>query len=592
MASKKIQNLLRQGKVTEAINLLARAARQRPNDARIWLELASQYGQAGHYPGVIAACSQVLRVQPGNATAYSLSGSAKASIGHLGEAEQDLRQAVILAPDDAGIINNLGSLLHLQDKNSEAIPLLERVVQMRPDNVNAIFNLATALTSCGRFKEAVAYYEKAIYAKPDFYECYIRLANISMNIGDYTQARSLFEQVLASAPDHPGAISGMATLLTREGGYEESYRLVRKLINNNTLLPSTIETYGELARRYDVQADAITVAERYLDDPTLHYMDKSKVCFTLGKLYDGNQEYDAAFKYYALANRYAPQEFSPKEHSDYIGRIIAAFNHEDMRSLPRAKRKYETPIFIVGMPRSGTSLVEQMLSCHPDVHAGGELLYMVSLVNSLPGITGIKSRFPEINKALKQEHIDTLTRNYQEQLTKLSSTARRITDKLPSNYLHLGLIARIYPHAKIINCLRDPRDSALSIFFQNFQSLQPFATDLGHIAHYYKSYRRLMDHWDAVLGMPILHLRYEELVENFEDKARSVVDFCGLEWDDRCLKFHESSRVVKTASYAQVRRPIYKKSVARWKHYEKHLSPLYEVLGPDLVDDVADTPNY
>ncbi len=261
-----------------------------------------------------------------------------------------------------------------------------------------------------------------------------------------------------------------------------------------------------------------------------------------------------------------------------IDRLIAAFTPERLQSLPRAQHDSKTPVFILGMPRSGTSLVEQILASHPQVHGAGELNNIMRLESGMPDLVGGGKRFPDGLNKLTQEHVDELASHYLEHLAELSPDALRVTDKMPNNFLHLGTIQLLFPDARIIHCMRDPLDTCLSCYFQNFFAQHPYTNDLGHLGAYYNGYERLMAHWKQTLDLPIFDIRYEDLVENQETKSREMIEFIGLEWDEACLKFHENKRIGRTASYDQVRQPIYKGSVARWRNYESHLEPLRKAL--------------
>jgi hypothetical protein len=235
-------------------------------------------------------------------------------------------------------------------------------------------------------------------------------------------------------------------------------------------------------------------------------------------------------------------------------------------------------VFIVGMVRSGTSLVEQILSSHPDVHGAGELPDIIQITNGLQDFLGASAPYPECLSLLKQEHLDALAQHYLEHLKQISPDARRVVDKMPGNFMHLGLIEMLFPEARVIHCMRDPVDTCLSAYFQDFSRSHPYAYDLSNLGAFYRAYLKVMAHWRKILRLPLFELQYEDLIANQEQVSRALIEFCGLEWDDRCLQFHETQRFVGTASYDQVNRPLYKQSVARWKRYERHLGPLLAAL--------------
>jgi tetratricopeptide (TPR) repeat protein len=297
----------------------------------------------------------------------------------------------------------------------------------------------------------------------------------------------------------------------------------------------------------------------------------------LGKLYDSDKNYEPAFRHYRTANDLDPEKFDIDKNGQVFGTLIKFFSHETQSKRPRASNRSRLPVFIVGMPRSGTTLTEQILASHPLVHGAGELLKMDQIKKSLGALTG--TPWPQYADRLDRKTLDKVAQEHLEWLGGLAKGKARVTDKMPHNFLSLGLIDLLFPEARIIHCQRDPMDNCLSIYFQHFNSEHAYANNLEHLGIYYRQYEQVMAHWRKAVRLPILDVRYEQMVAEPEQSARRLVEFCGLEWDDRCLRFYESGRVVATPSYDQVRQPIYRKSVARWKRYEKHLEPLKRSLG-------------
>jgi hypothetical protein len=250
----------------------------------------------------------------------------------------------------------------------------------------------------------------------------------------------------------------------------------------------------------------------------------------------------------------------------FIDNLISSYTHESVSRLPRSSHSSDRPIFIIGMPRSGTTLVEQILASHPDVYGGGELKEISTMVSSVR-LGG-----------LRQEDCDALARQYLKHLSELSATARFVTDKMPQNFLHLGFISLLFPQAHVIHCIRDPRDTCLSCFFQDFGYAHAYRYKQEVLGKYYNQYQRLMRHWRDVLDIPILDVSYEALVADQAGSTRAMLEYCDLEWDDRCLRFYENTRIANTASLDQVRRPVYTRSLGRWRHYEPYIQPLLASL--------------
>jgi len=259
--------------------------------------------------------------------------------------------------------------------------------------------------------------------------------------------------------------------------------------------------------------------------------------------------------------------------------VIATFGAEFFARTDRAGSQSELPVFIVGMPRSGTTLVEQILASHPMVHGAGELDYMRRIMQTLPERLGVQRPIPECAANIDTALAERIAEEHLQHLREHSASALRITDKTPSNFLRLGLIALLFPKARIIHCQRDPLDTCLSCYFLRFGQGQAFAYDLDDLGRYYRDCARLMEHWRRVLPSPLLEVPYEALVADQEGWSRRLIAFLGLDWDDRCLAFYRSERQVKTASVWQVRQPVYASSIGRWRRYAKHLGPLFAALG-------------
>jgi hypothetical protein len=272
------------------------------------------------------------------------------------------------------------------------------------------------------------------------------------------------------------------------------------------------------------------------------------------------------------------QSYDPQAHTAFIGHVIRACTPEWFGRTRGFGLDSERPVFIVGLPRSGTTLTEQILASHPQVFGAGELNYLKADFDALPAAVRIPAPPVECLAHLSREAAQQLAAWHLSRLDALNNTAPRIVDKMPDNYLYLGLIACLFPKARIIHCRRDLRDVAVSCWMTNFRHIH-WAADLEHIAARFLDYRRLMDHWRQVLPVPILEVDYEDTVAELEAVARRLLDWCGLPWDPACLAFHHTARPIRTASVTQVRQPIYKRSVARWKHYEASLAPLLARLG-------------
>jgi len=394
------------------------------------------------------------------------------------------------------------------------------------------------------------------------------------------KALASYRQALAINPEHAAAAAYAALLLDKLGDIESARALLKPFLVNEEITPVIADVYGKICHRPGETAHGIKIIERVLTTKDMPDNHRYELHFTLGGLYDKSRNYDKAFSNYKIGNN----KFPPVKPilPDLVPSLIEVFSKENLENYPRSTIESDLPVFIIGMGKSGTSLVEQFIASHSGVYGAGELKLMFSL-----GIRGGLSRsihsdrpFPYCMADLTQQHVDDVARVYLDKLRGYSARARRITDKLPANFLHLGLISVLFPQARIIHCTRAPLDNCLSLYTAPFSIPEFFSKNLDSIAEYYRQYRKLMAHWDDVLDIKMMTVAYEDVVGNPESNIKSVIEFCGLDWEDQCLDFYNSDRLVTTSSFDKVRQPVYKSAVGRWKNYEKHLKPLQEKLSP------------
>jgi len=327
--------------------------------------------------------------------------------------------------------------------------------------------------------------------------------------------------------------------------------------------------------------DYLITMRQLLSEPNVRDDSRIGLEFGLGRVLDAKGNHDDAAKHLQEANalrstqlRTRNQEYQPADYRGFIDSLIATSTPQFFMRMNGYGLETELPVFIFGLPRSGTTLAEQILASHSRVFGAGELLYCDEMFKSLPKAMFRNDSPLDCLRDLGRETARDLAQRHVDRLQALDHEALRIVDKMPDNYQHLGLISILFPRARLIHCRRDLRDVALSCWMTNF-TLVRWACNPDHIAYRFEEYRRLMDHWQAVLPVPFLDVDYEEMVEDLEGTARRIVAWCGLEWEPGCLKFHETQRPVRTASAVQVRQPIYKTSVGRWKNYEKSLGELF-----------------
>lgn len=388
------------------------------------------------------------------------------------------------------------------------------------------------------------------------------------------------ETALRLAPNAPGVVASRAVVLEGAGRVEEAWRAIEPLVRGGSPDPRVGLVYARVAPVVSREAEALAYLQARLSASDLNELQKAPLRFAAANLLDRAGRFDEAFEQARLAKLATRRPFDAVLHSRLIDHQIAYFTREKLRALPRAAHTSRRPVFVLGMPRSGTSLVEQVLASHPQVFGAGELPTLSRVATTAEAAPWARGEaYPDYLDLISAPIASEMAEQYLTHVRALNAAAPFVTDKMPMNFLFLGLVQVLLPECRVVHCVRDPRDTCLSCFMTYFANGHEFSHDLTHLGHYYQDYERLMAHWRAVLDLPVLDLSYEDLVADLEGQSRRMLEFVGLPWDERCLQFHQTKRAVPTASSAQVRRPLYSSSVGRWKHYERHLGPLIQALG-------------
>ncbi len=604
----KVQNALNRRDFTKAKKILKEICKKAPRDGQAWFLLSAVNGETGDFAGVITCCKRVLALDPRNVQALSNLGNAYAALQQPIEARQAYEKALRLEPKNPMVLHNLGNALVLDGAIKEAIKAFEDAIALKPDYAESYNCLGGAFDALGEYHKAVASFQVAIQLNPDLLgahvslgrqlallgalgeavDCYNKalsiypgdenlcfgLALVRRYQGRHDEAMSIYREILENNPQNHMAIAGEAEIFEMKGQREEAYGKIRTLIEMGGMNGMGADVYLRICRSVGTCEEAISLAQMLLGGDLLMLSQKASVHNSLGKLYDKLADYDEAFLHFEQSNMLQDLSYDPATQEETVDNLISAFNPNTLAKIARGSNRSELPILILGMPRSGTTLVEQILASHPQVFGAGELDDINEIVNPLP-----KAIYPRHVGNMKQSTLDELAQAYLDRLHDYDPEAKRVTDKMPANFINLGLVAIMLPGARVIHCVRDPLDTCLSIYFQRFNLTHNYATDFANLGHFHKEYERLMAHWKSVLDIPILEVNYADMIADQEKVSREIVAFSGLEWDDRCLQFHKTGRDVATASYDQVRKPVYTSSLGRWKHYEKHLGPLKEALG-------------
>ena len=535
-----------QGDYADAARLIEQAIKLNGNIPAFHFNLGNAYKQLKQPDSAVDAYRKAAQLDPEFLKAYFNLGLALQAQGKLDEAAGHYRKALLIEPDFAEAYNNLGTALQTQGKPDEAIESYRKALALRPDFAEALNNLGNVLREDGRLDEAVEHYHQALVLRPDYADAHIGLAYLSLDFGKFEAAHNALSTALECRPEHPVAWAILASLhkmtVADESWLNTALRLVAQ------------------------------------DNPALSGKETYSLWFAIGKYYDDTSQYDQAFAAYSQANRLKRQIEGGFEHTGFtqlVDTLIATYTAAFIRQQREGASLSERPVLIVGMPRSGTSLIEQIIASHPEAFGAGELTFWGQQTGA--NQAGILSG--KYGSAL----IARIAGACEQHLQHYSATAARIVDKMPDNFLRLGFIATVFPQAKIIHSQRNPVDTCLSIHLANFSSGHSYATDLADLAFYYREYDRLMQHWRTVLPAErFLEVPYESLVDDQAGWSRRIIEFIGLDWDERCLDFDKTERTVGTASNWQVRQKIYRTSKARWRNYEKHLGPLLGLLDLNL----------
>ena len=485
----------------------------------------------------------------------------------------------VLARDSENFEVNyaLGMLYQTAGRKDLAIPLLKKAVRIRPDDFEAALNLGIIECDQGKRADAYMHLRKAAALEPDNAIVHATLGALHIDRNDIDAATMEFHRALELEPDNAELNTQMGSLYTIHGEPDQAIIYYRKAISHRPLYGEAHYGLACLQKITDY-TDDVGRMEKALYTLDMSEQDRILVGIALGKAFDDLTQYDKAFECVHEANQLQRKSivYSSDEQRKIFDRHMRALNQEFVDYCKTCRITDDTPIFILGMPRSGTSLVEQILASHPSVHGAGEVEYSRLFAEEAKQLTG--RPFPQNIDTIAPQKLRDLGLAYIENLKTNAGSAQRVTDKLPHNFLRVGLFVALMPNAKIIHCDRDPLDNCLSIYQHRFSVSHGYACDLKELGEYYKLYKEMMSFWQEQFPGHIYHISYESLVENTESEVRDLLEYCGLAFHDDCLAFHKTTRAVSTPSAAQVRQPIYKDSLGRAKNYQQYLQPLIDAL--------------
>jgi tetratricopeptide (TPR) repeat protein len=557
------------GRAREAVPLFRRALELKPGLVEAHNNLGNAFLDLGRFDDAAGCYRSALQFKPDDAQILCNMGAALHQAGLLDDAAQSYGRALLLQPSDVNALNNLGNVLRDLGSRREAVALFRRAIELDPARADSHCNLGTVLFELRRVDEAAASYRQALVLQPGYAPAHLSLGLALRQQRRPDDAESACRAALAIDPNYVDALSFLGELRADRGHFSEAEEMFRRAIAINPDFSSAYVSIATHRKMTDEDGTWLKGAEALLAKrrPLGHEIG---LRYALGKYFDDVGQYDEAFDHYRRANELTKRygtKYDRAKLEQRVERIIRTFGAASTLQYHAHESASEPPIFIIGMPRSGTSLAEQILASHPAVFGAGEVIFWNAAYDAY--------RDAEIAGISAATLIPGMAADYLNRLSAMSGGTLRVVDKMPANFLYAGLIHAAFPQARIIHMQRHPIDTCLSIYFQNFFNIGPYANDFDNLAHYYRQYLRVTDHWRTVLpATTLLEIPYEALIDDQEGWSRRMLDFVGLTWDPKCLDFHQTDRVVITASKWQVRQKISRSSAGRWRNYEKYLGPL------------------
>jgi tetratricopeptide (TPR) repeat protein len=572
-----------EGRISEAIAAYRSSLARFPDSGQVHFVLGTMLLAADELGAAESHLRKAAQLQPQSMITRLNLASCLGKLGREQEAQQTYGEALRLAPENEAAAMKLCDTLMRSGDRAGALQWLSALLEANPNNPEALYRRAELAFEQGEPLESAQILEHLMEICPNS-AVYQGLAKTYWELGRNERAEELLAEAVQRFPESAEAQAQLATALVTRGDHERGADAYRKALQIDPQSPTALSGLAQLLGKNlpDDEFAAIHRATKTIRDPR-HLAD---LHFSIAAIADARHEYADAVEHAKTANRLVKDYFEsrnlrhdPDADRRHIDRLIATFTPALFARMAPLGSKCEQPVFVFGMPRSGTTLVEQILASHPRVAGAGECPFSTQSLGRLPRELGIQSDPLSCVARLTPDAARACSAFYLEQLQgRAKRTADRIIDKLPDNYLLLGWLAILFPNARFIHCRRDLRDVALSCWMTNFKSIN-WATDIRHIARRIGDYCRIMAYWNEVLPVRIFDIDYERVVADQEAESRRLIQYLGLEWDDSCLAFHKSKRIVKTASVIQVRRPIYTQSMARWKQYIEVLRPLIDELG-------------
>ena len=608
------------GKLDLAIERGERAIALEPENVMALSNLGIAYFDSGQFDKAEAVQEKALRIDPNFSPSLNNMGSIRREQKRYEEAADLYQRAIANNPSNLEPMNNLGVTLTQLDRPREALEVLDKALTLQPAYTEAVCNKGFALNAMEQDEEALGHFQEALRLRPDYAEAHLGIAQVRHKHHELEEAEDRVRTALSLKPQLPEGVSLLGSILLSNGRGEEAYQSFQEALKLEPGLKSArlglgshFLEQGDLQEAETLFAEIVAEAQGDTSSALFNLVQARKnkagethvealfetaknakdlppakaisLQFAMGKVLDDLGDHDKAFEHFNEGCRLKREtiQYDADAQDRLFEEVKQIFSAEYIEDHRGAGCSSTVPIFVLGMPRSGTTLTEQILASHPNVYGAGELFDFIDLAQGDGATRSTKARasaFPNNMKAITNGELTALGERYIEGLKARAPGVAHVTDKMPANYFHVGLIHLALPEAKIIHVHRHPPDTCISCFTRLFAFNQYNTYDLEELGRYYKGYEALMDHWREVLGEEaFLDIRYEDLVDNTEEEAKRLLAYCGLDWDPQVLEFHQTERTVRTASFAQVRQPIYRSSLERWKRYDRHLIPLKKALG-------------
>jgi tetratricopeptide (TPR) repeat protein len=603
------------GNLENAVNALRRSITLDPNGASAHNNLGIVHYEQDEFDKAADCYRMALKLDPNYAEAHNNLGNAMRGLGDIDAALEEYERAIDLRENYAEAYNNMGTALRDLQKTEEAEFSYRRAIEVKPNYLEALNNLAGMLTTQKRYDDALRILgdtlrefptdpgtlvavsrvqcqrgafdlaeraaEIAIENDKENADAYCALGQVCQELDRFDEAVENYRKALAIKPEHIESLNFLGITLKSLGRMDEARDVFMKALE---LQPKAIGAYSNIVDLEQFTADhpLFKAMNEMIENAKNPQEDRfTALHFALGKANDDIGNHVKAFEHYATGARLkrAMLKYDEADTFSFFDEIRKTFDADFIANPPFKGNPTSLPIFIVGMPRSGSTLTEQIISSHGQVFGAGEIKTLSLSLGQLRQRYPNLPKYPAIAKAMKPAQYKAVADAYLDTVSKLSDTALRVTDKLLTNYYFVGFIHTLFPNAKIVHTMRNPIDTCWSSFTKLFKDDMPHSYDLGELGRYYRKYQEIMEHWRSVLPAGVmLDVRYEDVVADTEGKAREIIAFLGLDWDERCLAFHESDRPVKTASVSQVRKPVYTSSVDRFRRYGDSLDPLLAAL--------------